>query len=325
MILSSRHFFKPRSLFLQFPNLFNMTEFRFAGHETFHCRQQWLYKGIKYFISSPKFDSVPNDETIIRLGVGANMVKSISHWLKAFYIVDQNSKEFKLTNLAQIIFGESSGSQGNDEFLEDEGTLWLLHYLLCSTKFASIYHLVFGDYVIQKATNSFTEEKLLRFLTKQHDRTSKLNLNINTLKSDIKVFLNTYFIDSKLSNKSLDDDYNAPLVTLGLINKIENEEYEKTFTINRGLQLSIPSAILTYAILKFTEENNKSTLSFDEFYQNIAVYFTLTVEGAEIALEKLTKKYNHFLTYVNNAGIKEIQIKSVTDPIQIIEEYYNEK
>jgi hypothetical protein len=145
MIFSSTQFYKTRTLFLQIPNLFNMTDFRFAGHETFHCRQQWLYKGLNHFIHTAKYDTTPNDETIIRLGVGANMVKSISHWLKAYSIIDANSKEFKMTPEAKVIFGGTI-INGYDQYLEDEGTLWLLHYMLCYTKFASIYHWLRVDF-----------------------------------------------------------------------------------------------------------------------------------------------------------------------------------
>ncbi len=323
MILSSTRFYKTRSLFLQIPNLFNMTDFRFAGHETFHCRQQWLYKGLNHFIRTSKYDTAPNDETIIRLGVGANMVKSISHWLKAYNIIDANSKEFRMTPEAKVIFGGTT-INGLDQYLEDEGTLWLLHYMLCSTKFASIYHLIFGDYVLEKATNTFTEDRILRFLTKQHNNTSKLNLNTNTLKSDIKVFLNTYFVDVKSNVKSLDDDYNAPLVALGIISRLENDDSEKTYVINRGIHLNIPTPIIAYCILKYSDENNKRNISFDEYSQNIGVYFTLTIEGAELALERVTKKFPHFINYSNNAGIKEIQIKDGIDTISILEGYYND-
>ena len=323
MIFSSTRFNKNRSLLLQIPNLFNMTDFRFAGHETFHCRQQWLYKGLNYFIRTPKYDTAPNDETIIRLGVGANMVKSISHWLKACNIIDANSKEFRMTPEAKVIFGGTT-INGLDQYLEDEGTLWLLHYMLCSTKFASIYHLIFGDYVLEKATNTFTEDRILRFLTKQHNKTSKLNLNANTLKSDIKVFLNTYFVDIKSNVKSLDDDYNAPLVALGIISRLENDDSEKTYVINRGIHLNIPTPIIAYCILKYSDENNKRNISFDEYSQNIGVYFTLTIEGAELALERVTKKFPHIINYSNNAGIKEIQIKDGIDTISILEGYYND-
>lgn len=300
-----------------------MTDFRFAGHETFHCRQQWLYKGLNHLLHTPKFDSAPNDNTIIKLGVGANMVKSILHWLKAFNIIDANNKEFKMSPEAKVIFGGTM-QNGSDEFLEDEGTLWLLHFMLCYNKFASIYHLIFGDYVLGKATNTFTEDRILRFLNKQHNSTSKLNLNTNTLKSDIKVFLNTYFVDVKSNTKSLDDDYNAPLVALGIISKLENDDSEKTYVINRGIHPNIPTPIIAYSILKYSDDNNKRNISFDEYSKNIGVFFTLTVEGAELALEKVTKMFPNMINYTNNAGIKEIQIKDGIDTISILEGYYND-
>jgi len=60
------------------------------------------------------------------------MVKSISHWLKAYSIIDANSKEFRITPEAKVIFGGTT-INGYDQYLEDEGTLWLhvVLYKIC--------------------------------------------------------------------------------------------------------------------------------------------------------------------------------------------------
>jgi hypothetical protein len=135
--------------------------------------------------------------------------------------------------------------------------------------------------------------------------------------------MNTYFVDVKSNVKSLDDDYNAPLVSLGIVGRLENEDSEKTYVINRGIHLNIPTPIIAYCVLKYSDDHTKRNISFDEYYRNIGVYFNLTNEGAELALDRVTKKFPHYINYSNNAGIKEIQIKDGVDTISILEGYYN--
>jgi len=47
--------------------------YSFAGHETFTCKNYWLKKGYDHSREGKKF----NDNAVIDLGVGKNMVNSI--------------------------------------------------------------------------------------------------------------------------------------------------------------------------------------------------------------------------------------------------------
>ena len=60
--------------------------YSFAGHETFTCKHYWLKKGYDHSVADKKF----NDEAVIDLGVGKNMVNSISFWMKAFGLYEED-------------------------------------------------------------------------------------------------------------------------------------------------------------------------------------------------------------------------------------------
>jgi len=77
-------------------------------------------------------------DTILKLGVGKNMVQSIRFWLEAFGI----TRDFEITEFGDRIFAEN----GFYPFLEDMGTLWLLHCSLIKTEVASIYTLFFNKF-----------------------------------------------------------------------------------------------------------------------------------------------------------------------------------
>lgn len=56
--------------------------------------------------------------------------------MRAFGMLDDDG----LTDIAHLIFDSNNGT---DPFIEDLGTLWLLHYTLISTGEATLYRLFF--------------------------------------------------------------------------------------------------------------------------------------------------------------------------------------
>lgn len=111
------------------------TKLTFSGHDTFHCRHLWLKKGYDFVASGNKFSE---ESAVITLGVGKNMVSSIHYWMKAFGLLN---KDGELTEFANYFFSK----EGKDPYLEDNTTLWLLHYNLVKTNLASLYNLLFNE------------------------------------------------------------------------------------------------------------------------------------------------------------------------------------
>ena len=83
------------------PILEEVSNLKFSGHESFHCRPFWLKKGVDYIKSGQSF----TDKAGVDLGVGKNMVGSIRFWLKAFDIVDEKDN---LTTLACLLYTSPS-------------------------------------------------------------------------------------------------------------------------------------------------------------------------------------------------------------------------
>ena len=55
--------------------------YTFSGHESFPCKTLWLKKGYDFVVQGKDFN---RPEAVIYLGVGKNMVASISYWLRVF-------------------------------------------------------------------------------------------------------------------------------------------------------------------------------------------------------------------------------------------------
>src|SRR5690606_15572590 len=110
-----------------------ISKFTFSGHDSFQCRQLWLKKGFDYVKQGNNFN---DEDAVVQLGVGNSMVSAIRYWLKAFNIID--NKDI-ITEFGERLFDDENGY---DPFLEDEASLWLLHYQLVKNGIASIYSII---------------------------------------------------------------------------------------------------------------------------------------------------------------------------------------
>lgn len=276
----------------------------FAGHDTFHCRLFWLKKGFDFISNNEKFE----DDSGVYLGVGRNMVKSIRFWLKAFGITDSDDQSNRLyDNLLK--------DGGWDPYLENEGTMWLLHYKLCSVNHASIYNLIFRE--LRKIKPEFSKSHFIDLAIEKEPKASE-----KILGKDFSVFTRTYI--DKLENVK-EDSLSGLLTELNLVRKIgKNEQKETIFHIENDNIDSLPHQIVLYAILDNPDYGN--SISFKSFYNDekgVGNIFALTEEQLEGKLVDITFQYSN-LVYSNEAGVKELQIKKRPDSLTVLKEYYNE-
>ena len=271
---------------------------RFSGHESFHCRSLWLKKGYDHLKSGHDFE----DEAPVLLGVGKNMVSSIRYWVKSFGLVDTDNETIK--PVADKIFSEN----GWDPFLEDEGTLWLLHYWLVSEGFASIYATVF---------NELRKRKPLFTLSHFKDLVSGFGYNVspNTLKTDFQVFIRTYI--SKKNEKDLEDSLSGILTELELVT-----EHKNGLKIEPANRPNLPLDILLYCILNGHSGSN--SISFETLHSekdDVGSVFALSREGLNDLLEGVSEEFKD-ITYSNEAGVRELQLKKPINPLNILKKYY---
>ena len=262
----------------------------FSGHETFHCKNMWLKKGYDFVENEGKFV----DEACVDLGVGRNMVSSIRFWLKAFNIIDFNNEQ--ATEIANFLFDEENGV---DKYLENDTSLWILHYLLIINDYSSIYSIVFNDF--RKLKPEFNKENFISYALGIES-----GLNINTLGKDFGVFLRTYYSKNE---KDIEDSFSGILSDLELIHEIKKENTTK-YTIYNNKQEAIPIELILFIIL----ENNDygKSISFKNLYSDfnsVGSIFILSKEQLENKLIEISKKYKN-IVYSNDAGVKELQFKN---------------
>ncbi|WP_027385159.1 DUF4007 family protein [Chryseobacterium gregarium] len=282
---------------------------RFSGHDTFHCKQQWLLKGIRLIEEHENLAFNNTSKAIKFLGVGKNMVSSVKYWLESFHITSSHN----ITEIGNLLLGR----QGYDPYLEDEGTLWLLQYYLCQTKYASIFNILFTEYFKDKVSYEFTEERVLNFLKKLIEENDFKTISPNTLSTDFKVFIRSYVSLSK-ENRTLEDDFNSPLLELNLIESPEKD----VFKINKT-DRQIPPYIFAFLILEIAYKLNKSNLSYKVLQETVGNYFCLTNDSLEEQIHKLRETSVNFV-YNEDGGTANVQIKNNTkqERANILEQHY---
>ena len=277
----------------------------FSGHESFACKSHWLKRGYDFVRGENNFN---DDDAVVRLGVGKNMVASIKFWLKAIGLL----KDAGLVALANHLFDDDNGK---DPYLEDIGTLWLLHFLLIQTDYATIYKTTFVDYHHQR--NIIEKSKLQNYI--KHicfDETGYKNLyNDNTVKRDIGVMLHNYCAKNG-GNVNIEDS-NSLFAPLNLICETE----KNTYRFNYDTRSDVPSLIFLYALLiKFEGRNS---ISFEDITE-LALIFCLTNNDLLDIINYLCDLYPSEIVFSDVAGIKELQFRARLNSIDVLDRYYEE-
>jgi len=277
-------------------------KYSFSGHESFYCKSLWLKKGYDFVSANKNFNA---EDAVVHLGVGKNMVAAIRYWLRAFGLLEENCT----TEIADYLFNNENGK---DPYIEDLGSLWLLHYLLIKTELASIYKLFFIDFHREK-NNEFTREQLLLFLQRKNNETRYAHLyNENTVKRDIGVLLQNYLMPQQ---EKPNEDFSALLINLHLIKQTE----DKSLYFNSKGKTELVPEIFLYAIID--DKKNESIISFDRL-TDLALMFCLSKTELIDTILLLIEKFPELLRYVDDGGIKQLFFLQEIDKNEVLEKHY---
>lgn len=291
-----------------------MNKLSFSGHESFTCKQFWLKKIFDFVNEKSRF----SDETsVVNLGVGKNMVASLRFWGKAFGMLDERDSP---TEMAEYLFGK----KGKDIYLEDYGTIWLLHYHLVKTNKASIYNLVFNKF--RKERIDFTRDQLLGFIIRKCKELNSNTDNENTLLKDINVFLRTYVKPQKDDKVEVEDDFAGVLIDLDLVKHYKQRNAEEKMTdwykIEGEDRADLPYQIILYTILNnFKGEKSISFRELQTGQNSPGTIFALNAGGLYNKLSSITEYYKEVI-YTETAGNQLLQFKSELKPQDVLNDYY---
>jgi len=288
----------------------------FSGHDTFHCRHLWLKKGYDFVKKGRKFSE---EDAVVELGVGKNMVASIYFWMKAFGIID---KDGNLTDFAIYILDDA----GKDPYLEDEATLWLLHYQLVTQNVASTYNLIFNEFRREKI--EFSRDNFISFVIRKAEELKITQVNKNTVSTDFEVLTKMY-IRTDAQSKDKEDTFSGLLTELNIFQEEKRKVDDKTtsfYSVLTDEKNDIPEEVLLYGILDNNNfDKSISLYTIEQEKDQVGSVFAIGRTGLVNKIESITsnnkfKKY--VITFNDQAGVKEIQFKTKPDKFEILDKYY---
>lgn len=98
-----------------------------SGHEAFAPRHGWLAKLYAAVQRDPDLFQ-DDDAAVLALGIGRNMVRSLRFWGTAFGLLPSGGRS-GTTSFADALLNSETGL---DPYLDETGTLWRLHWVLCT-------------------------------------------------------------------------------------------------------------------------------------------------------------------------------------------------
>ena len=239
------------------------------------------------------------------------MVSSIRFWLKAFNIIDYKDIP---TEFGMRLFDDENGY---DPFLEDEASLWLLHYHLVKNGFSSIYSIIFNEF--RKEKLFFNKETFVNYMKRIGESNPDLNLNENTIAKDFIVFANLYKSDPE--SKDVEDSFSGILSEIELL-KTTGKGKDEQFFIENSERDNLPELIVLYAILDNLNYGNSISLNSLEFDLNSpGSIFALNRSGLMNKISEIVSEFKD-VTFTDQAGVKELQFKNKADAYTILDTYY---
>ena len=241
----------------------NSQTYRFGGHQSFALRTAWLPKAAQAIHEGDDVFSDPL-RGVVRLGLGKNMVESLRAWVEAYGIAIRHEGKWALTALGKALLGPG----GYDRFLEDEQTLWLLHWNIATLRENPFFA---WELLINRWSERFftTSEVMIAF-AREAERALR-PLSSVSARQHFDVWLHTYL---RGRNGRGEEGIDSPLSSLGLVTRAGDRETaqgrrEPVFAFDLDPKLVISDALFAYCLhdwwsnaFEFEETVSLSSIAF---------------------------------------------------------------
>lgn len=175
------------------------------------------------------------------------MVDAMRHWASVTAVITRKGKRLSLTPFGAFLFGE----KGADPYLEDEATLWLLHWRIASAaeQFTAGYwffnRFFSADFLSGEAEGVISEQV----------RARGLPVSRGMVERDLRVLLRMYAPRKAVAE---DDCLDTPFPELGLI---AYEEATQEYRSEMEERETLPSAVIGFAAVQLMRQTGLQSLA----------------------------------------------------------------
>jgi hypothetical protein len=295
----------------------NRNKAAFGRHSTFPLRYAWLTKGLRVIRADAHIFGTPED-AMVELGVGRNMVSAIQYWLQVTRLVDFSSADPEVTPLGEALLGEHA-----DPYLEDEATLWIIHWLIVSNpELATGFYWFFNRFAMPR----FREPEMRQSLTDFAEQELQVRRSASTIKSDSSTLLRMYAAGE--GSGSGEDHLDSPLAQLKLIEADPIQGYRSL----RASRPFLPPLALHFALAdRFHSDRQTPALPVrvllygGDDWPAVGAAFRLTEEGLMGTLARVMDRYPDHYELRDTAGVHQLYRRRAVDPCEILSDHYRER
>ena len=291
----------------------------FGRHESFPLRFGWIAKGLNALKEDPHIFN--RDDATVILGVGKNMVASIRYWLQATRAAHRigSSNALEPTDIGHVVFGERG-----DPYLEDEATIWLLHWLLATNPAsATAIYWFFNHFHKPTFTSAEVATGLSDFV--KHEVAPKVAQS--TLKGDAQLVLRMYSRTLSGTRLTLEDALDSPLAALNLQERLDTRNW-RAVPMDRA---DLPLSVFAYAVAQLFDHTGTPQLAVEDLMYSDknhcapGAVFRTTEEGLIGKLEALCEAYPRELRLDRTAGVFQLYKLGALDAMSILRDRYGSR
>ncbi len=212
----------------------------FSGHESFACRYGWLPKLYEAVVEDSSLFS-SDEDAILRLGLGRNMIKSIRFWGEAFGLTRTQGREVKVTEFARMLLDTR---EGLDPYLETPDALWRLHWILTVHGGLGAWAVAF----LETHDREITHERFVAAVRARASQTRK-TITSRTASNHVDIFLRTY-VGGQYSDGSPEEALVSPFQELELM-RLATLAGVETVRFSRGPKQTLDANAFAFVLHDF--------------------------------------------------------------------------
>lgn len=297
-------------------NQLQTDQFSFGRHETFPLRYGWLTKG--YTAWSEDQSVFEGDDAVVTLGVGKNMVNAIRYWLLASQAVTVADRKMESTKIGKRLFAKD----GWDPFLEDDTTIWLIHWLIASNAaWATSPFWFFNRFHKPEFTSRELQDSLSEFISENF----KSRATASTIKHDVALLMRMYVRTTPAKDEPLEESLDSPLSTLGLVHRHDGSRFHES---KPDVRSKLPIAAFAFAVAEIFEELDLPSISVEQIVHSDGKVaspgsvFRLSEEGVVAKIEEMISWQPKVYELRSTAGLNQVYRLQKTEPLEVLKKHY---
>lgn len=269
-------------------------------------------------------DLFSRKDALVILGVGKNMVDSIRYWCEVAQLVEEDGQSGKRGAAAlrvSMIGRKLLAQDGWDPFVEDDASLWLIHWLIVSNPTTvTTGQIAFS--AMQRP--DFGRLELLDYVAAFAERNGG-QVKESSLLRDVDCFIRTYTTGPAGNPRAvLEEGFGCPLHELRLLQASPDGEL---YSFSMGGKPTLPSAVFGYALLQYFESvrQGQNTMSVQECLYGMGSpgqAFKLDENSLVAYIEDVERLSRGCIAMDETAGLKQIYRRQRMEPAALLDRYY---